>query len=343
MATTDAVNVQTLRTCKANGEKFACLTAYDATFARLLDAAGIDVILVGDSLGMVVQGHATTVPVTVDDVAYHCRAAARGKSRALLMADLPFMSYTTEQVALHNCARLMREGMAEIIKIEVGPDQTSIVEALADNGVPVCAHIGLTPQFFHKLGGFKVQGRDAEHARALVEQARALESAGADNLLVEAVPAAVGDSICDAVSIPVIGIGAGSAPDGQILVLHDILGVSPRRLPRFCREFLSGAGSVSGAVEAFVEAVKSGQFPGRVRGLLLSVGITAQRQVPAAESGRGRDLCKALAAILPEQLQAVSLEVVFGSRYAIVLEEFDAARSTPSTRLVRRWPSEQNS
>ena len=258
---TDTVNVHSLRALKARGEKFACLTAYDASFARVLDRAGIDVILVGDSLGMVIQGHDTTVPVTVSDIAYHCRAAARGKSRALLMADLPFMSYTSERSALDNCARLMQEGLAEIIKVEVGVEQTSIVTALARNGVPVCAHIGLTPQFFHKIGGFKVQGRDAEQAGIIIDQARALEQAGADNLLLECVPATLGQSITRAVEIPVIGIGAGPHVDGQILVLHDILGVTARRPPRFCRNFLSGAAGVAEAVDGYARAVKSGEFP----------------------------------------------------------------------------------
>ena len=247
---------------KAEGEKIACLTAYDATFARLLDDAGIDVILVGDSLGMVVQGHDTTVPVSMEDMIYHCRSVARARARSLLMADLPFMSYITAEDALRNSARLMQEGLAECVKLELNREQTPIVAALSGNGIPVCAHFGLTPQTVHKLGGFRVQGRDRSQAAALVAQASELEEAGADLLLVEGVPGAVGREITEAVAAPVIGIGAGEAPDGQILVLYDVLGVSPGKRPKFARDFLSGAASAREAIRAFVEAVKEGSYPG---------------------------------------------------------------------------------
>ena len=256
------VTAARLRDMKSRGEKIACLTAYDATFARIMGDAGIDVILVGDSLGMVIQGHDTTVPVHMNDMIYHCRSVARARTRALLMADLPFMSYTTVEEGLRNSARLMQEGLAECIKLEVTREQTPIVAALSENGVPVCAHFGLTPQTVHKIGGFRVQGRDRSQAMGLVAQARELEQAGADILLVECVPGEVGRSITEAVDAPVIGIGAGDATDGQILVLHDILGVSSGKRPKFSKDFLAGSASVSEAVRAFIEDVQSGRYPG---------------------------------------------------------------------------------
>ena len=260
------VTVPALQKMKAAGEKLACLTAYDATFAQALDAAGVEVILVGDSLGMVVQGHDTTIPVTMDDMVYHCRSVARGRSRALLMADLPFMSYSTHDEALRNSARLMQEGFAQMVKVEVSEEQTPIIEALASNGVPVCAHIGLTPQFVHKIGGFKVQGRGREQADRIVKHAQALAAAGADLVLLECVPMALGKRVTEALAVPVIGIGAGPDPDGQILVLHDILGITPRTAPKFVRDFLAGSHSIQAAVEAYVGAVKSGSFPGPEQG-----------------------------------------------------------------------------
>ena len=246
---------------RSEGEKIACLTAYDATFAHLLDEAGIDVILVGDSLGMVIQGHDTTVPVRMEDMVYHCRCVARGLTRSLLMADLPFMSYPTVGAALQSSARLMQEGLAECVKLELGRAQTPIVAALSQNGIPVCAHFGLTPQTVHKLGGFRVQGRSRSQAEELVSQATELEDAGADLLLVESVPGEVGRQITEAVEIPVIGIGAGEATDGQILVLHDVLGVSSGKRPKFAKDFLSDAGDVRDAIRAFVRAVKEGSYP----------------------------------------------------------------------------------
>ena len=256
------VTISCLRKMQSRGEKFACLTAYDAAFARVLGDAGIDVILVGDSLGMVIQGHETTVPVHMNDMVYHCRSVARARTRALLMGDLPFMSYTTVEEGLRNSARLMQEGLAECIKLEVTREQTPIVAALSANGVPVCAHFGLTPQTVHKIGGFRVQGRDRAQAMELVQQARELDQAGADLLLVEGVPGEVGRNITEAVNAPVIGIGAGEATDGQILVLHDVLGVSPGKRPKFSKDFLAGAGSVSEAVRNFIEDVRTGRYPG---------------------------------------------------------------------------------
>jgi 3-methyl-2-oxobutanoate hydroxymethyltransferase len=254
--------VTRLHTMKAEGEKIACLTAYDASFARVLDAAGMDVILVGDSLGMVVQGHDTTVPVTVDDVLYHTRSVARGCTRALLMADMPFMSYPTSEAALHNAARFLQEGGAQMVKLEGGAAQIETVRRLSENGIPVCAHLGLKPQSIHKLGAYRVQGRDAAAADAMVKEAQGLVEAGADLLLLECVPTRLANRIRDAVPIPVIGIGAGAGCDGQILVLHDVLELTPgAQMPRFAKDFLAGKDSIRGAIEDYVAQVKNGRFP----------------------------------------------------------------------------------
>lgn len=257
-----SVTVKTLQDMKQAGEKIVCLTAYDASFATLLDDAGIEVILVGDSLGMVIQGRHSTVPVTVDDIIYHGRAVASGSRRALLMADMPFMSYATAEDALHNAARIMQEGGAHMVKLEGTANQAQVVERLAANGIPVCAHLGLRPQFVHKLGGYRVQGRGHEAAQALAQDAQVLEQAGADALLLECVPADLAARIRNAVRIPVIGIGAGRDCDGQVLVLYDMLGITPGKRPRFSKDFLQHNGSVPGALRAYVEQVKTGTFPG---------------------------------------------------------------------------------
>lgn len=256
------VNISTLRAMKAAREPIACLTAYDASFACIVDEAGADVVLVGDSLGMVVQGHDTTVPVTVADIVYHTRVVARGLRRAFLMADMPFMSYTTEAQALENAVRLMQEGGAMMVKLEGGRGQVRIVEHLARHDIPVCAHIGLKPQSVHKLGGFRVQGREAAQARQMVDDSKALEDAGADIVLLECVPSEVGKAVRNAVTVPVIGIGAGPEVDGQILVLYDMLGITRGRLPRFVRNFMDGAPTVLAACEAYVRAVRERSYPG---------------------------------------------------------------------------------
>jgi 3-methyl-2-oxobutanoate hydroxymethyltransferase len=256
-----AVTLTTLAKMRAGKEKIACLTAYDASFAVLLDNAGVDVVLVGDSLGMVVQGNDTTVPVTMDQMVYHTKAVARGLQRALLMADLPFMSYATPELALANSVRLMQEGGARVIKLESGGSQIEIVEFLARHDIAVCAHLGLKPQSVHKTGGFRVQGREAQAAERMLADARALESAGADILLLECIPSALGKAITAAVNVPVIGIGAGPATDGQILVLYDILDITSGRKPRFVRNFMAGAGDCSVAIAGYVQAVKSGAYP----------------------------------------------------------------------------------
>ncbi len=255
------VTTQTLRQMKASGERIASLTAYDAAFARVLDDAGCDFILVGDSVGMVVQGRATTTPVTVDEIVYHTQMVARGTKRALIMADMPFMSYHSPNECLHNAARLMKEGGAEIVKLEWGALQIDMVARLTECGIPVCAHLGLTPQAIHKIGAYKVQGREHATAEKMKADARALEAAGADVLLLECVPMRLAEEITHAAGVPVIGIGAGPAVDGQILVLYDILDIAPGKRTRFSKNYMVGAESIQVAVKHFVDEVKQGAFP----------------------------------------------------------------------------------
>ena len=255
------VNVATLAKMKMDKEPIACITAYDASYAVLVDAAGADLVLVGDSLGMVIQGHDTTVPVTVDDIVYHTRAVARGLRRAFLVADMPFMSYTNPAQALDNSVRLMQEGGAMMIKLEGGDGQLEIVEHLARHDIPVCAHLGLKPQSVHKIGGFKVQGRDQHKAKEMVATAERLQNAGADIVLLECVPNELGETISRELEVPVIGIGAGPATDGQILVLYDILDITQGRTPRFVRNFQQHHDSPLAAIEAYVEAVKQRSYP----------------------------------------------------------------------------------
>lgn len=255
------VTLSDLARMQADGEKIACLTAYDASFAALEDRAGVDVILVGDSLGMVIQGADTTVPVTVDAMVYHSRAVAAGTYRPFLIADLPFLSYATKHQALETSRRLMQEGAAQMVKFEGGEIQAEVVEHLSARGVPVCGHIGLQPQLIHKIGAFRVQGREKDAAEAMVRDARILEQAGADMLLLECVPSTLGAEITVNAGVPVIGIGAGPDTDGQILVIYDILGISPGRKPRFVKDFMAESEDVEGAVKAYVRAVKSGAYP----------------------------------------------------------------------------------
>ncbi|MEL7539030.1 MAG: 3-methyl-2-oxobutanoate hydroxymethyltransferase [Pseudomonadota bacterium] len=255
------VNVSTLARMKRDGEKIACLTAYDASFAQLVDKSGTDLVLVGDSLGMVIQGHDTTVPVTVDDMVYHTRTVARGLRRPFLVTDMPFMSYTEPAQALDNAVRLMQEGGAMMIKLEGGEGQVDVVAHLARHDIPVCAHIGLKPQSVHKIGGFKVQGRDSDAANRMVAAAERLQDVGADIVLVECVPNEVGARIAKQLAVPVIGIGAGPDVDGQILVLYDALGITQGRLPRFVKNFLDGESSNLTALQAYVSAVKDGSYP----------------------------------------------------------------------------------
>jgi 3-methyl-2-oxobutanoate hydroxymethyltransferase len=257
------VNVSTLREMKDKGEPIACLTAYDASFAQLVDMADTDIVLVGDSLGMVIQGYDTTVPVTVADVIYHTRTVARSLQRAFLIADMPFMSYTTPVQALENAVRLMQEGGAMMVKLEGGQGQISVVEYLARHDIPVCAHLGLKPQSVHKIGGFKVQGRERDVADKMIADAKSLETAGADIVLLECVPNEVGRTIARALEVPVIGIGAGPDVDGQILVLYDILGITQGKTPRFVKNFMTGHDSPLAGIEAYVKAVKDRSYPAK--------------------------------------------------------------------------------
>jgi len=255
------ITLTQLRKFKEKGEKISCLTAYDASFAHLIDQAGIEILLVGDSLGMVIQGHDSTLPVTVEDMIYHCRLVRRGSQRALLVVDMPFMSYATPSQALETAARLMREGQAQVVKLEGGAWLVETVRLLTERGIPVCAHLGLTPQSVHQLGGYRIQGRSDTEAKRLREDALALQAAGASLLVLECVPGDLAAEITASLKIPVIGIGAGAACDGQVLVLYDVLGVTFGRVPSFSRDFLREAGSVSAAIGAFVGAVKGGSFP----------------------------------------------------------------------------------
>ena len=260
-STAAAVTVNTLRSLKKAREKIVCLTAYDFSFASLLDETGIEVLLVGDSLGMVIQGRDSTVPVSMDDMVYHSAAVARGRRRALLMVDMPFMSYATPQQAMVNAARLMQEGGAHMVKLEGGSPQVETVSQLTARGIPVCAHLGLQPQSVHRLGGYRVQGRDAAAARTMMQDAVALQEAGADVLLLESIPTGLAAEITQAVEIPVIGIGAGPDCDGQVLVLYDMLGITPGKRPKFARDFMNGQPHIRAAVASYIEAVKSGAFP----------------------------------------------------------------------------------
>lgn len=256
----------TLQSLKQSGEKIAMLTCYDATFAHAACQAGVDVLLVGDSLGMVLQGHDSTLPVSVADMAYHTACVKRGNQGAFIIADLPFMAYATLEQTLSNSAALMQAG-AHMVKMEGAAWLAEPIRQLAERGVPVCAHLGLTPQAVNILGGYKVQGRQDAQARQMRADAMALEQAGVAMLLLECVPSELAAEITQAVKIPVIGIGAGSATDGQVLVLHDMLGLSlSGRTPKFVKDFMHGQGSIVGAMNAFVKAVKEQSFPAAEHG-----------------------------------------------------------------------------
>ncbi len=259
---TQRVTIHTLRQMKERREKITVLTAYDATFARLLDEGGADVLLVGDSLGMVVQGHDTTLPVTLDEMAYHCRAVARGAKRAHVVGDLPFMTYqgSIEQ-GMISAGKLMKEGGCHSVKLEGGAVHAELVRRLVSAGIPVMGHIGLTPQSFHQLGGFKVQGRDSKGRERLLADAQALEEAGAYAIVLEAIPADIAADITAAVSVPTIGIGAGAACDGQVLVCYDMLGMDESFKPRFVRRFAAVGQAIQEAVAGYVQEVRAGTFP----------------------------------------------------------------------------------
>jgi 3-methyl-2-oxobutanoate hydroxymethyltransferase len=259
--TASPVTVKQLWRMKAQGEKIACLTCYDASFTRVLEAAGVDMFIIGDSLGMVLKGHETTVPVTMADMLYHGANVARVGQHALRVLDMPYMSYANPEQALGNAARLIAEGGADMVKLEGGQDKAEIVRHLVAHDIPVCGHIGLLPQSIEELGGYHVQGRDEAGARALLADAQALEQAGATLLVMECIPAELAALITSSVGMPTIGIGAGPDCDGQVLVLYDMLGITPGSVPKFVHNFLEDAGSVPGAIRAYVEAVKDGSFP----------------------------------------------------------------------------------
>jgi 3-methyl-2-oxobutanoate hydroxymethyltransferase len=260
------VTLTTLQSLKQSGEKIAMLTCYDATFAQTACQACVDVLLVGDSLGMVLQGHDSTLPVTVAEMAYHTASVKRGNQGALILADLPFMAYATIEQNLNNSAALMQAG-AHMVKLEGAAWLAEPIRQLAERGVPVCAHLGLTPQAVNILGGYKVQGRQEAQARQMRADAMALEQAGAAMLLLECVPSELAAEISQAVKIPVIGIGAGAATDGQVLVLHDMLGLSlSGRMPKFVKNFMAGQSSIQHAISAYVKAVKDQSFPAAEHG-----------------------------------------------------------------------------
>ncbi|OOG55116.1 3-methyl-2-oxobutanoate hydroxymethyltransferase [Rhodanobacter sp. B05] len=256
------VTVPGLRAMKAQGQRIVMLTAYDASFAWQLEAGGVDVALVGDSLGMVVQGHTSTLPVTLEHMVYHTSAVARGLSATLLVADLPFMADRDVAHALEAGARLVGEAGAAMVKIEGGAAHVlDAIAALTARAIPVCAHLGLTPQSVHRFGGFRVQGREQAAADRVLADALAVQAAGAELLVMEGVPVALGQRVTEALAIPVIGIGAGPHCDGQVLVIHDMLGITPGKRPKFSKDFLAGRDSVGAAIAAYAEDVRSGAFP----------------------------------------------------------------------------------
>ena len=255
------VTISKLQEMRQGGEKIAVLTAYDASFAALMDQAGIDVILIGDSLGNIVQGESSTLPVTVEHMVYHTSCVAKGQASAFLIADMPFGSYSTPEQAMLNAAQLMRAG-AHMVKLEGGAWLAETVKFLVERSIPVCAHLGLLPQSVHTLGGFKVQGKSTESAQTLINDAKALQEAGAQLLVLEAIPSELGKKVTDAIQIPTIGIGAGPDFSGQVLVMHDMLGAFPGRSPKFVKNFLTGQSSIEAAFKSYVQEVKTGKFPG---------------------------------------------------------------------------------
>jgi 3-methyl-2-oxobutanoate hydroxymethyltransferase len=256
------VTISTLQKMRDQGEKIATLTCYDSSFAALMDRAGIEAMLIGDSLGMTCQGQSTTIPVTIGDVAYHTACVSRGNTKAFIIADMPFATYPTPNEAFINAAKLMQAG-AHMVKAEGGAWLAETVRFLTERAIPVCGHIGLTPQSVHQLGGFKIQGKTNDAAEKLKADALALQEAGATLLVLEAIPADLGREVTDLLHIPTIGIGAGPDCSGQILVVQDLLGIYPGRPPRFAKNFMDGQPSIEAAVRSYVSAVKKGQFPAK--------------------------------------------------------------------------------
>jgi 3-methyl-2-oxobutanoate hydroxymethyltransferase len=251
----------TLLKMKQQGQKISTITAYDASFAKLFDQAGIHAILIGDSLGMVLQGQDDTLPVSIDDMAYHTQCVKRGVVNTLVISDMPFMSYASLDQALTNATKLMQAG-ASVVKMEGGAWLVDTIKALVERGIPVCAHLGLTPQSVNVFGGFKVQGREDAQAQQMIKDAQALEAAGAQLLVLECIPAPLGKAISEAITIPTIGIGAGKDTDGQILVMHDALGISCSYMPKFSRNFLQETGDIKKSIELYISEVSQGNFPG---------------------------------------------------------------------------------
>jgi 3-methyl-2-oxobutanoate hydroxymethyltransferase len=258
-ATLKPLSINELAAMKRSGEKISCLTAYDAGFSALIDKVGVDMMLVGDSLGMVIQGHSTTLPVSVRDMVYHTRCVSNARSRAFIIADLPFLSYVTPVMAAKNAAKLVQLGGAQMVKLE-GP-RIDCVSFLVDQGIAVCGHLGLLPQSINQLGGYKVQGKEHAVAEKMIADAHRLQKAGAGLLVLECVPATLAKDISDQLTIPVIGIGAGAACDGQVLVLYDILNIGTGKRPRFSRNFMSDAANIEEAIHAYHQAVKQSLFP----------------------------------------------------------------------------------
>ena len=270
------VTIHTLRQMKERGEKIAVLTAYDATFGRLLDEAGADVLLVGDSLGMVVQGNETTLPVTLEEMAYHCRAVVRGVKHAHVVGDMPFMTYQASiEQAMINAGRLMKEGGCQSVKLEGGAIHAELVRRLVGAGIPVMGHIGLTPQSYHQMGGFKVQGRETGGRDRLLADARALEDAGVYAIVLEAIPSDIAREITASVSVPTIGIGAGTGCDGQVLVSYDMLGMDESFKPRFVRRYAKLEATIKDAVGKYVADVRGGAFPSDAESFALADNKTA--------------------------------------------------------------------
>jgi 3-methyl-2-oxobutanoate hydroxymethyltransferase len=256
------ITLTTLQKMAQEGSRIAMLTCYDASFAAVLEAAGVDSLLIGDSLGNVLQGHESTLPVTLRDVVYHTQCVARGSKRAFIIGDMPFGTFQiSPEETLRNAAKIMAAG-AHMVKIEGGRPMLDTLEFLTDRGIPVCGHLGLTPQSVHQLGGYRVQGRGEGEAQQLVREAKDLEQAGAGMIVLEAIPAALAREVTAAVRIPTIGIGAGPDCSGQVLVLHDMLDVYPGRKAKFVKNYMRGAGSIQGAVELYVKEVKARTFPG---------------------------------------------------------------------------------
>ena len=259
------ITITKLLAMHAEGEKISMLTAYDSTMSALLNRCGVEIILIGDSLGNVIQGHSSTTPVTVEQVAYHTECVTRANTHAFVIADLPFASYGDPVQALDSAATLMRAG-ADMVKLEGGDWQIEIIRYLVERSVPVCAHLGLLPQSVHVLGGYKVQGKSKDAATLMLEQALACQEAGAQMVVLEAIPSSLGEKITSELNIPTIGIGAGPDCSGQVLVLPDMLGISPGRPPKFVKNFMEGHQSIESAVKAYVREVKSGKFPGSEHG-----------------------------------------------------------------------------